>query len=181
MSRSPSFSVWALPSDRGISPRRPSDPVSSPEPRSRRAAPAIGRPGESRRSPTRWRFPGGSGPESRQDCLVTRETFGKLVVVQQIALPDGDAIMERLEPFGRTNKGGHRMASFYCLPNDFQSRSACRAQYDQFHRAVLIGWSRGAFVGRKNRRSAGLVKYDVTNAAKVSSGSRARSPSPESR
>ncbi len=57
----------------------------------------------------------------------------QLGTIQQISLPDGDAIPKRLESLGRANKCRYEVTVFDRLPNDLQSNGPSGAQYNHLH------------------------------------------------
>jgi hypothetical protein len=64
------------------------------------------------------------------------------VFIQQISLLNSDAPVERLETIGRAHKRSHSMTAFKRTPNNFQSRAACRAQYNQLQIHISLTTSK---------------------------------------
>src|SRR6266851_7247816 len=76
---------------------------------------------------------GHAGTESRQDRIVSADGFCKFGVIQRIALLDGDAIAEWLEPLGRANKCGDGVTLVDGLANDLDAGASGGAEYDELH------------------------------------------------
>src|SRR5260370_8188055 len=74
-----------------------------------------------------------AGTESRQERIVAADGFCKFGAIQQIALLDGDAIAEWLEPLGRANKCGDGVTLVDGLANDLDAGASGGAEYDELH------------------------------------------------
>jgi hypothetical protein len=67
--------------------------------------------------------------------------------IQQISLPDADAVLKLLKPVRGANQCRHNMATSECLLDEFQSRAAGCAQHNQFQALLVVSGSATARPG----------------------------------
>ena len=75
--------------------------------------------------------------ETREHGVVTLNALFKVDRIEQISLPERDAISKFLESIRRANQRRHRMTAFDRLLDDLDSCAACGSQYNQLHISPL--------------------------------------------